>query len=269
MSGNPPGTAVIDRTTLAFYRDAMKVLDGRGIRFLVGGAYAFARYTGIERHTKDFDIFVSPADVGAALEALAAAGYRTELTFPHWLGKAHCGEAFVDVIFSSGNAVAEVDEEWFEHAPSAEVLGHPVKLCPPEEMLWSKSFIMERERYDGADVLHLFRQLGDTLDWDRLLRRFGRHWRVLFSSVVLFGFVYPAERSRIPARVVDELSRRFAEERPDDDAARGICDGTILSREQYLVDVHAWGYADGRLAPRGSMTAREISDWTTAIGKIA
>ena len=269
MSGNPPAAAVIDRTTLAFYRDAMKVLDEQGVRFLVGGAYAFARYTGIERHTKDFDIFVLPAEAPRALEVLAAAGYRTESTFPHWLGKAWCGDAFVDVIWSSGNAVAEVDEEWFANAPEDEVLGHPVKLCPPEEMLWSKSFILERERYDGADVLHLFRQLGPQLDWERLLRRFGSQWRVLFASVVLHGFVYPGEKSRIPARVVDELSARFAGDRADEPSLAGRCNGTVLSREQYLVDVHQWGYEDGRLAPSGNMTAREIADWTAAIGKIA
>ena len=33
--------------------------------FLVGGAYAFERYTGIARHTKDFDLFIHPRDVRA------------------------------------------------------------------------------------------------------------------------------------------------------------------------------------------------------------
>ena len=43
-------------------------------------------------------------------------------------------------------------------------------LCPPEEMIWSKAFVQERERFDGADVLHVFRTLGRTLSWDRLSR---------------------------------------------------------------------------------------------------
>ena len=37
------------------------------------------------------------------------------------------------------------------------VLDKEVKLCPPEEIIWSKSFIMERERFDGADINHLLR----------------------------------------------------------------------------------------------------------------
>ena len=93
------------------------------------------------------------------------------------LGKGYRGEDFVDVIFSSGNGVARVDEEWFERAVAEEVLGYPTRLIPAEEMIWSKAFVQERERFDGADIAHLIRSRGEGLDWERLLRRFGRHWR--------------------------------------------------------------------------------------------
>ena len=39
--------------TREFYLRAMRLLDEAGIEFLVGGAYAFERYTGIARHTKE------------------------------------------------------------------------------------------------------------------------------------------------------------------------------------------------------------------------
>jgi hypothetical protein len=82
---------------------------------------------------------------------LESAGYRTEVSFPHWLAKAFGDDGFVDVIFSSGNSVAEVDEEWFTHASQDEILGVPVSLCPAEEMIWHKGYVQERERFDGAD----------------------------------------------------------------------------------------------------------------------
>ncbi|HEY1229620.1 MAG TPA: efflux RND transporter periplasmic adaptor subunit, partial [Ramlibacter sp.] len=153
----------------AVYRRVLEVLRERGVEFLVGGAYAFTRYTAIERSTKDFDVFVRYADRHRALDALYDGGFDTELTFPHWLGKAFWGDDFCDVIFGSGNGVAPVDDGWFEHAPPAEVLGVPCQICPAEEVLWSKSFVMERERYDGADVIHLLRSRAATLDWPRLL----------------------------------------------------------------------------------------------------
>lgn len=253
----------------AVYRHVLEALREGGVEFLVGGAYAFTRYTGIERSTKDFDVFVRYTDRHRALEALADAGFDTEETFPHWLAKAFWGDDFVDIIYSSGNGVAPVDDGWFAHAPEADVLGLRVKISPPEEMLWSKAFVMERERYDGADVIHLLRAGAATLDWDRLLHRFGSHWRVLLSNLVLFGFVYPGERARIPRRVMDTLLARLADELDAGDAdAAKLCQGTVVSRQQYLIDVQEWGYSDGRLRPRGNMTAEEIAHWTAAIGTI-
>ena len=95
----------------AFYRDVLRTLKDAGIPFLVGGAYAFVKYTGIDRRTKDFDLFVRPDDVRRAFAVLEEAGYRTDLTFPHWLGKARLGNDCIDVIYSSGNGVAAVDDD--------------------------------------------------------------------------------------------------------------------------------------------------------------
>jgi len=242
----------------------MDALFAANVPFLVGGAYAFARYTGIERHTKDFDIFVRFEDAQRALDMLAEAGYHTEMTHPHWLGKAFSGEDFVDVIFSAGNGVARVDEAWFERAVDGVVLGKQVKLVPPEEMLWSKAFIQERERFDGADVAHVLRACAATLDWEHLLDRFGSNWRVLFGHMVLFGFIYPNDRERMPASVMRSLIQRLSDElqSPCQD---GVCGGTLLSRAQYLVDVDVWGYDDARLEPRGAMSEADIAHWTAAM----
>ncbi|HSE93405.1 MAG TPA: hypothetical protein VLF19_08870 [Methylomirabilota bacterium] len=247
-----------------FYVAALHALTDGDVQFLVGGAYSFERYTGIARDTKDLDVFVRREDFDRALGALAAAGYRTEMAFPHWLGKAYDGDDVVDVIFGSGNGCAGVDDEWFAHAVDEAVLGVPVRLCPPEETIWSKAFIMERERYDGADVAHLLRACAGGLDWRRLLRRFGPHWRVLLAHLVLFGFVYPIENGRIPRQVMAELSRRLGRDAGRPVSAAPVCFGTLLSRAQYLMDVETWGYRDGRLE-HGTMTEDDVAVWTSAI----
>jgi hypothetical protein len=120
--------------TRRFYRDVLLDLERAGLPFLVGGAYALEHYTGVVRDTKDLDLFVRRADVETVLARLERGGWQTELTFPHWLGKAYKGDDFVDLIFSSGNGLAEVDERWFEHAERAAVLDLDVALVPPEEM---------------------------------------------------------------------------------------------------------------------------------------
>ena len=87
-----------------------------------------------------------------------------------------CCCALVDCIFASANDACQVDAEWFAQAPEAIALEMPVRLIPGEAMIWQKSFIMEQERYDGADVLHLAHDCSPSLDWQRLLKQFGDYW---------------------------------------------------------------------------------------------
>jgi hypothetical protein len=143
-------------------------------------------------------------------------------------------------------------------------MGIPVSFCPPEEMLWSKSYIMERERYDGADVVHLLHTQGERFDWRRLLHRFGPHWRVLLSHLVLFGFVYSTWQSHIPGWVMQELLSRLQGEIHQPSSADLLCQGTLLSRAQYRMAIECWGYRDARLAPYGNMTAEAIAQWSAA-----
>jgi hypothetical protein len=243
------------------YARGLEALIANGLPFLVGGAVALAAYCGIRRNTKDLDIFVLEQDVARVLEVLTEAGFRTEATFPHWLSKAHADEHFIDVIFSSGNGEVPVDQEWFEHAAPARVLGLPVGICPVEESIWSKAFVMERERFDGADVAHLLLARAATIDWARLLRRFGTHSRVLYAHLVLFAYVFPGQAESIPRWVMDELNARA---RLDVTSDARMCRGTLLSREQYLPDLLR-GWHDGRLRPTGSMSTEAIELWTDAI----
>ncbi|UQA58783.1 nucleotidyltransferase [Polyangium aurulentum] len=255
--------------TREFYGRALRVLTDAGVPFLVGGAYALTHYAGILRRTKDLDIFVRRQHCEDALDVLAAEGFETVLAFPHWLGKAFSkGHDLLDVIFSSGNGLAEVDDAWFEHAGRSEIFGVEVLICPPEEMIWAKAFIMERERFDGADVAHVLRCYGEKLDWGRLLARFGQHWRVLLSQLILFGFIYPTEKDRIPSWVLHDLISRLSADAEAPPPSEKICRGTLLSRAQYLVDIERAGYEDARLQPSGgSMTPEEIAHWTAAIDR--
>ena len=155
-----PTQSLVETPSRLFYRDAMEVLNRAKVPFLVGGAFAFIHQAGIDKSTKDLDIFARPLDVQRLLEACATAGYETELVFSHWLAKIRSPEGFIDVIFSSGNGVAAVDDGWFEHAAQGEVLGVPVQIAPA-----------------GGD--HLVKGLRDGA---RALRRGGRfpphsrHW---------------------------------------------------------------------------------------------
>jgi hypothetical protein len=229
----------------AFYRRTVQVLNHARIPFLIGGAFALDFHVGTNRRTKDLDIFLRPRDAQRALDQLAAAGYDTEMTDPTWLGKAFCGADFVDVIFAFGNGIAQIDDGWFDDAVKGELWGEPVLFSPLEESLWSKAFVMERDRFDGADIAHIVLNGAERLDWDRLLRRFGDDWRVLLAHLILIGYIYPAERTRIPQRIMAGLLCRLTSEL-DIAGTEGFCYGAFLSRTQYVHDLDQLGMVDAR-----------------------
>lgn len=250
-----------------FYQAALDLLSAGGIECLVAGAFALRAYTGIERDTKDFDLMLRPRDVAAALEVFRRAGLRADYAFSHWLAKVHFGEYFIDLIYRAGNGLCEVDDSWFNHGHATELFARTVALCPPEEIIWQKAYIMERERFDGADILHLVRHSAASLDWKRLMERFGPDYRVLLSHLIVFGFVYPTERECIPRSVMEHLLQKLWQELGSNESGERVCRGTFLSRAQYLADVERWGYADARLAGRAAITAEELAHWTNAIDR--
>lgn len=253
-----------DAQAYFFYRQVIGVLNRACIPFLMGGGFAFEFYTQIGRSMKDMDILVHRSDLEKVFEILNEAGFKTDLTFSHWLGKVYHEDSFIDIIFSSGNGLCEVDDQWFKHSKPGEVFGFPVRFCPPEEMIWTKAFIMERERYDGGDIAHLILKCSERLDWHRLLNRFGSHWRVLLSHLVLFEYIYPSEKHRVPEQVLRELLRRLDADLTAPIPVDPACQGPLLSRTQYRVDIEKMGYKDARLAPDSNMSAEETTDWTAA-----
>jgi hypothetical protein len=213
---------------------------------MVGGAYAMRTHAGLWRDTKDLDLFLRKDRVGSALDLLARAGYRTEMTDPMWIAKAFAGPYFIDLIFSSGNGIGTVDEHWERRASRATVLDREALIVPAEEMIWQKAYIQERERFDGADIHHLLRSKGAQLDWRHILDRFADHWPILLGHLVTFRFAFPSDKEQVPSWVMEELTAGLAGQEDQPPPRERICRGTLLSRQQYLTEVNEHGYRDAR-----------------------
>lgn len=225
------------------YRDAMRALLDGGIPFVVGGAFAVHRHTGIWRTTKDLDFFLPADAIPEALRLLRAAGFETEIDDPVWLAKARRGEHFIDLITGLGNASMVVDSTWVARGVPETVLGVECRVLAPEESLATKSFVAFRERFDGADVVHLIRACGRQMDWNRILLLMGSHWVLLYWSLVLFAYVYPARTGAVPAAVWEELTEQFqASVRHPDAAAPSR--GTLIDPRMFAIDVEEWGERD-------------------------
>jgi len=236
----------IDPVEQQVHGRALALLQDAGLVPMVGGAYAMRTHAGLWRDTKDLDLFLRKDRVGAALDLLARAGYRTEMTDPMWIAKAFAGPYFIDLIFSSGNGIGAVDEHWERRASRATVLDREALIVPAEEMIWQKAYIQERERFDGADIHHLLRCKGAQLDWRHILDRFGDHWPILLGHLVTFRFAFPSDKEQVPSWVMKELTARLAREEDQSPARERVCRGTLLSRQQYLAEVNEHGYRDAR-----------------------
>ena len=192
------------------YKLALQTVNRAGVPCVVSGLYAIHAYTGVYRKTKDLDLLMEPTNVVRAAEALKEAGFEVKLEDAHWLAKALKDGFQVDLIYGMANGMGFIDAAWYEHSRPGILAGTPVRVSPPEELIWHRLFIGERHRFDMADVVHLILHRGHELNWERLLGRVGGDWRLLLSQLHFFDYVYPEHRDRIPAGVRIELQERVA-----------------------------------------------------------
>ena len=228
----------------AFYVDSLRQLKRSGLPFLVAGTYAVSAYTGVYQPTKDLDVFCKAGDYPRILNHFRELGYETEIEDERWIAKVRKGPLFFDVIFNSTAALAPVNDGWFEEAYTAKVCGLEVRILPPTELVWSKAFLQDRERYDGADVAHVILKQHAAIDWKRLLSYMEQHWEVLLIHLLNFRFIYPSERDCIPRWLLDELLTRLKERADLPAPQMRICRGRLFSRRDYAIDVEEWGFAD-------------------------
>jgi len=227
----------------AFYREALDLLEESGAQFMLGGAFAMFHYSGIYRDTKDLDVFCKSTEFPKILKFFGEKGYRTELTDVRWLAKVFKGEYFIDIIFDTVNNICRVDETWYERSIACEFVGKQVRMIPPEELIWCKLYVQNRERFDGADINHIMLKYGQKLNWKHLLFRMDQHWHLLLAQILMFQFVYPADyHDIIPKWLFDELINRANEQYEIPASLEKVCRGPVIDQTQYCTDIKEWNY---------------------------
>ena len=227
----------------SLFREVLMLLNSLAIPYAVSGAFALQLHTGICRFTKDLDVFLSARDVPVALQALERDGSECEIPDPVWLAKAHRHGFFVDLITGMSNAVVTVDESWIQNARPATVVGVPTTVLAPEELIASKVFVTRRERFDGADIVHIIYATRGKLNWQRILQLMGQHWEMLLWPLVLFHYAYPAHPDYVPRRIWRDLLTRFS------NAIGEPCPdlpfrGSLIDENMFAIDVKEWGLAN-------------------------
>ncbi len=239
-SSTPP---VFCKQQESLFREVIQLLEKNNVPFVISGAFALHEHTGIWRDTKDLDLFLPAEEVGRALHLLEKDGFETEILDPVWLAKARRGDFFVDLITGMSNAVLRVDYSWIRHASRSTVFDLSVRVLAPEELIASKIFVTRRERFDGADICHVIFGTKGKFDWHRLMSLMGEHWEMLFWSLVLYHYIYPANSDYVPREIWDELLERFKVELAHPN--KGIdFRGSLIDDKMFAIDVNEWGKRD-------------------------
>ncbi|MBV8053047.1 MAG: nucleotidyltransferase [Acidobacteriaceae bacterium] len=230
----------LPREQEALFREVLRLLTEKRVPFAVSGAFALRQHTGIFRDTKDLDLFLTAENAPRALSYLEQNGFHTELCDPVWLMKAHRDEFFVDLITGMSNAAIVVDDSWILRAHPAMVYGVETRVLAPEELIASKLFVTRRERFDGADIVHVIYGMQGKLDWDRILEIAGEHWEMLLWALILFRYVYPAKTDYVPKAVWEDLLGRFQIliSQPDPNARFR---GSLVDENMFAIDLREWG----------------------------
>jgi hypothetical protein len=194
--------AFIPASDWTIYSAVLRHARGRGVRFAMSGGFTSSFYTAMWRNTKDMDLCVLPREREAMIEATREAGlhdlYDEKPYDRRWIYRATRDGVIVDTIWQLANFRGEVDEAWLERGPEITLHGEALKLVPPEEMIWSKIHIVQRERCDFPDVINLLYSTGAALDWGRLVSRLAGEERLLASVLLLFSWLAPGRARAFP-----------------------------------------------------------------------
>lgn len=210
------------------YRRVIQEARAAGIHFAFGGAFATAVYTGELRNTKDFDIYILPEDREAMFGAISRAGLRDLFdSLPYdrsWIYRASQDEVIVDAIWVMANQRAPVDLWWLTHGPQVTIRGEQLRAIPIEELIWSKLYVLQRDRSDWGDVLRLIYARADAIAWDRLLFRLAEDTPLLTGTLAVFGWLAPHRAQRIPDSIWGRVGLRPPEPAPDPELTRTRAD---------------------------------------------
>lgn len=202
-------TKAVSEEEWTIYSKAIEAIRSIGVPFMLGGGFALAAYTGRWRDTKDIDFYIRPADRDKVVLALAKAGFndyfRQRPYDRRWIYRSIRSDVIVDIIWSMANQRAQVDKAWFKRAGALQLRGQELLVIPPEELMWCKLYILQRDHCDWTDVFNLLYAVGPQLDWPHLLWRLEEDRPLLKAALQVYGWLCPKCVLKLPRLLWREL----------------------------------------------------------------
>lgn len=189
-------------------------------------------YADHPRDTKDIDLYVQPKDREAMIKVVLDAGFSDYFDRNpydrNWIFRGFRDDSIVDVMWAMANQRAQVDPDWL-NGPIVSIDGLGLRLLRPEETLWTKLYVLQKDRCDWPEAINMLSSIGADLDWARLMRRTAEDTPLLAALVHVFQWVCPDQCRALPPAVLDQL--RSVQPTPI---------GTDLGARARLLDGRPW-----------------------------
>jgi hypothetical protein len=192
----------------ATYRRVLAVLKAQPGSFVVAGSLGLSVHAGVVLDG-ELEVYVRPADLEGALEAVAHTGYRIERDG----GRASLPDHHVRIAAVLPEPMGgQVDEAWFEHATRVWLLGLRVRVAPPEEILWLRIATKGAASLGDPLIVPLLANTAGELDWARLLQRLAGFEALLLAHLFLYWHQDPRSAREVipaglPAMLLERLDR--------------------------------------------------------------
>jgi hypothetical protein len=195
-------TELIENSEWEQCDEVVTALRQEGIAFALGGGFAFFEYSPRGRTTKDVDLFVKHEDMDRIRGILARHGFRDyhdeEAYDRSWIYRAERDGLIIDFIWAAPNHRMQVDDRWLTNGRSVTIAGCKIQLLPPEELIWSKIYVLQHDRCDWPDLLNVLYNEAETLDWEHLLNRMGDDAPILGALMSVFRWLSPDKAVGLP-----------------------------------------------------------------------
>lgn len=201
------------------YKIVLNTAIEAGLPFVLGGGLAVGVYSGRLRNTKDLDVYILPDHREAFIEVMTACGlvdYFDKLPYDRdWIYRGNRDNVIVDAIWAMANKRAQVDRSWLYSGPVIKMFGQEFRVIAPEELIWSKLYVLQRDRCDWPDILNLIHATGPHLDWDHLLGRVEEDQPLLKGLLSVFSWISPERAQEIPPHVWNTLGLSIPQQSKD------------------------------------------------------
>lgn len=224
----------------AIYKAVLAEARRRGLHFAVGGGLAAMAYAGQWRNTKDIDLYTFPGEREDMIRVVKAVGledyYDQQPYDRKWIYRSYKDDIIVDIIWAMANQRALVDQSWLR-GPEVQVDGECFALLAPEEALWSKLYVFQRDRCDWPDALSLLYGVGPELDWGHLLQRLADDAPLLGSLLSIFRWLCPSRARDLPSWIWGELHADPPEPQPGLQLTSEL---EMIKDRAHLLDSRPW-----------------------------